>query len=214
MTRASIDAKICGLTRPDAVAAAVQGGARWIGFVIFEPSPRHVSPFIAAELAEGQGAAETVAVTVNADDALLAEIRDTLAPDWIQLHGQESPDRVREARAYAGKGVIKALPVAEASDLDAASAYDGVADWLLFDAKPPKGASRPGGWGEGYDYSLLKELQSATPFLLSGGLDATNVRSAALAAGAKAVDVSSGVEAEPGLKDPDKIHAFLKALTD
>jgi len=207
----SINAKICGLDRPESVTAAVKGGARWIGFVVFPPSPRHLAPEAITPLAALKGEAETVAVTVNADDALLSAIREAFAPDWIQLHGSESPQRVSEARAFAGKGVWKALPVAEASDLDAAAAYDGVADALLFDAKPPKGASRPGGWGEGYDYSLLKKLETETPWLLSGGLDPTNLREAAGMSGARAVDVSSGVESAPGVKDVLKIQAFLAA---
>lgn len=207
----SIDAKICGLERPESVTAAVQGGARWIGFVVFPPSPRHLNPEAVAPLAALKGGAETVAVTVNADDALLTAIRDRFAPDWIQLHGSESPQRVAEAKAFAGKGVWKALPVAEAADLAAVAAYEGVADALLFDAKPPKGASRPGGWGEGYDYSLLKKLETETRWLLSGGLDPTNLREAADMSGARAVDVSSGVESAPGVKDVEKIQAFLAA---
>ena len=133
-------------------------------------------------------------------------------PDWIQLHGSETPQRVVQARAYAKRGVIKALPVAEAADLDAAKAFDRIADMILFDAKPPKGADRPGGHGTGYDYALLKSLQISVPWLLSGGLDATNVSAAVAAAGAGAVDVSSGIESAPGVKDAAKMQAFAAAL--
>ena len=210
----AIDIKFCGLkTGPD-VAAARDAGARYTGYVIFPPSPRHVDPVRAGELAHLAHGTETVAVVVNPDDELLAQIRDAMSPDWIQLHGQETPRRVEQARAYASKGIIKALPVAEASDLEAAKAYDGVADMLLFDAKPPKDADRPGGWGHGYDYSLLKNLYLSVPWLLSGGLDPTNVCQAVEAAGAQGVDVSSGIETSPGVKDAELIHAFAKALSE
>jgi len=195
------------------VAAAETAGARWTGYVIFEKSPRHVSPSLAGELGHLAKTSETVAVTVNPDDDLLAQIRDAMRPDWIQLHGSESPQRVVQARAYAKQGIIKALPVAEAADLDAAKAYDRVADMLLFDAKPPKGADRPGGWGHGYDYALLKSLHISIPWLLSGGLDATNVCAAVQASGARAVDVSSGIESAPGVKDAQRIADFAAALT-
>ena len=204
------EAKICGLSDRVMVEAALAGGARWLGFVIFPPSPRHVDPVLAGELAElATGRASTVAVTVDADDRLLADIRQQMHPDWIQLHGSESPDRVTATKAYARRGVIKALPIAEAKDLAAASAYDGVADMILFDAKPPKEASRPGGWGESYDYALLTHLTLGTPWILSGGLTPETVRNAIAASGAIAVDVSSGVESAPGVKDKTLIEAFL-----
>ena len=206
------DIKFCGLKTGRDVAAAEQAGARWTGYVFFEKSPRHVSPSLAGELAHLAKTSETVAVTVNPDDDLLARIRDAMHPDWIQLHGSETPQRVVQARAYAKRGVIKALPVAEAADLDAAKAFDRIADMILFDAKPPKGADRPGGHGTGYDYALLKSLQISVPWLLSGGLDATNVCAAVAAAGAGAVDVSSGIESAPGVKDAAKMQAFAAAL--
>ena len=207
------DAKICGLTTPDSVEAALSAGARWIGFVNFPASPRHVDPRRAGELsALAAGRAATVAVTVNADDALLADIQRHLRPDWIQLHGSETPDRVEAARTYARRGIIKALPIAEAADLAAANAFDGVADMILFDAKPPRGASRPGGWGQGYDYSLLQSLALKTPWMLSGGINPGNVRAAVVASGATAVDVSSGVESAPGVKDKGLIEAFMRAV--
>ncbi len=203
-------AKVCGLTDAASIDAAIAGGARWLGFVIFPPSPRHVDPPKAGELAaQASGRASIVAVTVDADDALLADIQRHLRPDWIQLHGSESPECVAAAKTYARRGVIKALPVAEQGDLAAANAYDGVADMILFDAKPPKGATRPGGWGEGYDYALLKGLKITTPWILSGGLTPVNVRNAIADSNAAAVDVSSGVESAPGVKDKGLIEAFL-----
>ncbi|SDM38189.1 phosphoribosylanthranilate isomerase [Maricaulis salignorans] len=204
--------KFCGLKTGRDVAAAVQAGARWTGYVIFPASPRHVTPALAGELAHLAQGTETVAVMVDPDDALLAQIRDAMRPDWIQLHGSEDPRRVVQARAYARQGIIKSVPVADASDLEAARAYDRVADMLLFDAKPPRGASRPGGWGETYDYGLLKNLNLSVPWLLSGGLDASNVAAAVAASGAKAVDVSSGIESSPGIKDAARIQAFADAL--
>lgn len=206
-----VDAKICGLTTPDAVDAALAGGARFLGFVVFPPSPRHVTPADAARLADrARGKADIVAVTVNADDALLADIRDHLKPDWIQLHGNENPDRVREAKAYAGKGVIKAFPISDRADLASVEAFADAADLFLFDAKPPKHASRPGGWGEAFDWTLLKGAAISRPWLLSGGLTPANVRAAVSASGAGAVDVSSGVESAPGVKDNALIARFLE----
>lgn len=206
------DIKFCGLKTGRDVAAAEAAGARWTGYVIFPKSPRHVSPSLAGELCHLAQSSETVAVTVNPDDDLLAQIRDAMRPDWIQLHGAESPQRVVQARAYAKRGIIKALPVAEASDLAAAKPYDRIADLMLFDAKPPAGADRPGGLGHGYDYSLLKTLQISVPWLLSGGLDDTNVCAAVKAAGAGAVDVSSGIESAPGVKNAGRIAGFAAAL--
>lgn len=205
--------KFCGLKTGRDVAAAKTAGARWTGYVIFPASPRHVSPSLAGELAHLAKGTQTVAVMVDPDDDLLAQIRDAMQPDWIQLHGSESPERVVQARAYARRGIIKSIPIATAADLEPAHAYDRIADMLLFDAKAPKGADRPGGWGEGYDYGLLKNLELSVPWLLSGGLDASNVAAAVAASGAKAVDVSSGIESAPGIKDAARIQAFADALT-
>ena len=206
----ALDAKICGLTTPDAVDAALAGGARWLGFVMFPPSPRHVLPLRAAELAErASGRAGIVAVTVNADDALLSDIQRHLRPHWIQLHGAEGPARVHAAKAFARSGVIKAFPVRTKDDLKPVSGFADAADMMLFDARPPKDASRPGGWGESFDWTLLKDADIPRPWLLSGGLAPANVRAAADASGAGAVDVSSGVERAPGDKDPDLIARFL-----
>jgi phosphoribosylanthranilate isomerase len=206
------DIKFCGLRTGGDVEAAVEAGARWTGFVVFPPSPRHVSPSLAGELAHLARGSETVAVTVDPDDALLAQIRDAMAPDWIQLHGSEDAQRIVQIRQYATKGVMKSIPVAEARDLEAAKTFSRIADMLVFDAKPPSGASRPGGWGTGYDYSLLKNLKLRLPWLLSGGLDPSNVADAVTASGARAVDVSSGIEATPGVKDAGLIRDFAAAL--
>lgn len=206
-----IDVKICGLTDAAAVAAAVTGGARWLGFVVFPPSPRHVTPAQAGELAAGAGGAETIAVTVDADDALLSEIRDRMRPDWIQLHGAETPPRARAARTFARRGVIKALPVSSPADIAAARAFEGAADMILFDARPPQGASRPGGHGAAFDWRLLNDAEIPLPWLLSGGLSPANLRGAIAASGARAVDVSSGVETAPGVKDANLIARFLAA---
>ncbi len=189
--------------------------ARWTGFVHFPPSPRHIDPEAAADaFLPARNVLEAVSVTVDADNALLDRIVDVFAPGWIQLHGQETPERTAEISGRTGCKIIKALPVVDATDLDAAKRYEGVADMLLFDAKPPKGASRPGGWGAAYDYALLKSLNITTPWLLSGGLDAANVRAAVEASGATAVDVSSGIESAPGVKSTAKMSAFAKAVRD
>lgn len=204
--------KFCGLrTGPD-IAVAREAGARWVGLVLFPPSPRHVDLQSAGELAHLATGMETVAVTVDADDELLQQIRDAVAPDWIQVHGEETPERIVQTRQYAKRGVWKSIPVAEAADLDRAKQFEGVADRLVFDAKPPSGASRPGGWGAGYDYALLKNLHLSLPWLLSGGLDPTNVSDAVASAGATAVDVSSGIESAVGVKDADRMKAFAAAL--
>jgi len=207
------DIKFCGLRTSEAVRTAFELRARWAGFVHFPPSPRHIDPAEAAKLfAPVRGKLEIVSVTVDADDVLLTDIKAKLAPSWIQLHGSETPERVAEVRKLTGLKIIKALPVSDVADLAVANSYDGIADMLLFDAKPPKGASRPGGWGATYDYALLKSLNISTPWLLSGGLDAANVHSAMEASGAMAVDVSSGIETAPGVKSASKMKAFADAL--
>ncbi|MDX2234703.1 MAG: phosphoribosylanthranilate isomerase [Hyphomonadaceae bacterium] len=205
------ETKICGLSEPAGVAAALAGGARYLGFVFFPRSPRHVEPARAGALAApARGRADTVAVTVDADDALLAAIAAALAPDWIQLHGNEPPARVAAVRRFAGKGVIKALPIARAEDFaDAARFAD--ADRLLFDAKAPPGAQLPGGNGAAFDWGLLRGRTVPRPWLLSGGLTPDNVAEALRESGAGAVDVSSGVESAPGVKDPARILRFLDA---
>lgn len=202
--------KICGLTTPDAVAAAVAAGARYLGFVFFAKSPRHVTPEEAAALAAGVplGIAK-VGLFVNPDDALLHEILAQVPLDMIQLHGAESPARVREVRALTGLPVIKAVGLAEPRDLDALWDYGLVADMLLIDAKPPRDADLPGGNGLAFDWRLLAGRQILKPWLLAGGLTPENVAQALRLTRAPGVDVSSGVESAPGIKDPDRIRDFI-----
>jgi phosphoribosylanthranilate isomerase len=203
--------KICGLNDDAAVAAAAD--ADFAGFVFFPRSPRHVGLDQAAALAAALPArVRRVAVTVDADDAALDAIVATLAPDFVQLHGRETPARAAAIRARFGRGAIKALAIADRADLDAATAYAGAVDWLLFDAKPPARADAlPGGNAVSFDWTMLAGRRFALPWFLSGGLDAGNVAAAIAASGAAAVDVSSGVESAPGRKDPARIAAFLRA---
>lgn len=206
--------KICGLSTPETVRAAVDGGASHIGFVFFAKSPRDIAPDTARILAEPARARglKVVAVTVDPDDALLERLTLSLAPDFIQLHGKEPPARAREIAARTGLGVIKALSVSDAADLDAAMAYDSVVDHLMFDAKAPKDSERPGGTGARFDWTLMAGRRFSRPWLLAGGLDPWNVGEAVKLSGAPLVDVSSGVERGPGLKDPLLIAAFLDAV--
>ena len=207
-------AKICGLSTPEAVSAALDGGAAYLGFVFFEKSPRNLTPEAAARLAQpvhGRGT-KTVAVTVDPDDALIDRLMATLKPDLIQVHGKETPARVREIAARAGVGVIKAFSVSSASDVDQARAFETVAEQFLFDARPVEGAVLPGGTGARFDWTLLAGRRFARPHFLAGGLDAWNVAEAVRVSGAPLVDVSSGVERGPGLKDPALITAFLDDL--
>ena len=207
--------KICGLRTPDTLDAALEAGVDFVGFVFFAPSPRHVEFEPARRLgARVAGRAKKVALTVDADDATFAAIVDALKPDMLQLHGKESPERLAALRARFGLPLMKALAVEVASDLEAAKAYAGIADWLLFDARAPKGATRPGGLGRPFDWTLLKGLDPGLPFMLSGGLDPGNVAQALRVTQAPAVDVSSGVEAAPGVKDPSRIAAFIRAVRD
>jgi phosphoribosylanthranilate isomerase len=209
----SLDIKICGLSTPDTLAAALAGGASHVGFIFFAPSPRNVAPGEAAILREAaRGRAQAVAVSVDADDAFLEAIVATMRPDWLQLHGKETPQRVAEVKTRHGLPVMKALAVREAADLARAHAYRGVADRLLFDAKPPPGASLPGGNGIAFDWSLLDGLDPGLDYMLSGGLDATNVGDALRIANPPGIDVSSGVESAPGVKEPGLIAEFFRAV--
>jgi phosphoribosylanthranilate isomerase len=209
----TLKAKICGVSTPEAVRAALEGGAGWLGFVFYPKSPRHLSPDAALRLAEpARGRAKVTALLVDPADVQLDEVVRVLRPDLIQLHGKESPARAREIAVRAGIGVIKALPVAEAADLAAADAYEDVVEHLMFDAKPPKDAALPGGAGRAFDWSLMAGRRFRRPWFLAGGLDPWNVAEAARISGAPLVDVSSGVERGPGLKDPALIAAFLDAV--
>ena len=209
MTRA----KICGLSTPAAVAAALAGEAAFVGFMFFDASPRCVTPEAAASLAgPARGKARIVAVAVDPDDALLDRVMNALRPDLIQLHGKESPARARQIADRAGVGVIKVVAVSEAADLAAAEVYEGVAEHLMFDARTSPAASRPGGMGSTFDWDLLAGQTFKRPWFLAGGLDPWNVGEAVRRSGAPMVDVSSGVERGPGLKDPALIHTFLEAV--
>jgi phosphoribosylanthranilate isomerase len=206
-----VSAKICGVTTGEAVQAALAGGAAYLGFNFFPKSPRYLAMEAALRLAEPvRGKAKIVALTVDPDDAEVERIAG-LRPDFIQLHGRETPARVREVAVRARTPVIKVLPVAEASDIDAARDYETVAEHLMFDAKPPKDAERPGGLGGRFDWTLLTGRRFRRPWLLAGGLDPWNLAEAVQQSGAPIVDVSSGVERGPGLKDPALITAFLDA---
>ena len=208
------DVKICGLSDGAGVAAALAGRARWLGFNFFPKSPRYVTPERASALAGPvSGRADTVAIVVDPDDALLSVIAATLAPDWVQLHGRESPARVAAARRFARRGVIKAFGIARAEDFAEVASYTDVANLLLFDAKAPAGAAMPGGLGAAFDWRLMQGRRFGRPWMLSGGLTPENVAEAVRESGAAAVDVSSGVETAPGVKDPALIARFLAAAT-
>lgn len=208
----SLTVKICGLSTSEALNAALDAGADMVGFVFFPPSPRNISLKTAAAL-EGRvrGRARKVALSVDADDTFLSLIVDALGPDMLQLHGHESPLRIAAIKARFNLPVMKAIPVETRSDLAAVPRYAAVADHLLFDARAPREATRPGGLGNTFDWHLLKDIDSGVPFMLSGGLDAGNVGEALRASRAPGVDVSSGVERAPGEKDADKIRAFVRA---
>lgn len=206
----SLTVKICGVSDLAALDAALEAGADMVGFVFFEPSPRHVDFATGERLgARVAGRARKVALTVDADDATLATIIETLNPDLLQLHGRETPERVSIVRSRFGLPVIRALPIARAEDLASVAAFDAVADHLLFDARAPKGTDRPGGHGQPFDWRLLHGLKTRRPWLLAGGIDSGNVAAALAATRAPGVDVSSGVEAAPGRKDPEKIRRFI-----
>ena len=208
----SVLVKICGLKTPEALDVALEAGADMVGFVFFPPSPRHVGLAAAAELGRRVGdRARKVALIVDADDVLLKSITDALRPDLLQLHGAETPARVQAIKARFGLPVIKAIAVEARADLAAVKLYDTVADRLLFDARAPREATRPGGLGKPFDWHLLEELDLAVPYMLSGGLDPDNVAAALRITSAPGVDVSSGVERAPGEKDHDKIRAFIRA---
>ena len=204
--------KICGLSSRETLDAALEAGADMVGFVFFPPSPRHLSLQTARELGTHvKQRAIKVALTVDADDATLEGIVAALQPDILQLHGHETVARLSEIKRRFGREVMKALPVERASDLASLSDYAGAADRILFDARPPKGATRPGGLGAVFDWHLLKNLDLNLPFMVSGGLHAGNVAEAIRVTGAGGVDVSSGVERAPGIKDIEMIRDFIRA---
>jgi phosphoribosylanthranilate isomerase len=204
--------KICGLSTPETLDAALSAGADMVGFVRFPKSPRHVSLDLGHRLSrQAKGRAQRVVLMVNPDDEAIAQAVEALSPDLIQLHGSESPQRVAEIRSMVRRPVMKALGVAEASDLQALTPYAGV-DHILLDAKPPRTLEAlPGGNGISFDWRLLNGLDPRVSFMLSGGLNPDNVAEAIRLTKPRAVDVSSGVESGPGLKDPARIEAFIRA---
>ncbi len=204
--------KICGLMTPQALDVALDSGADMVGFVFFAPSPRNLGLELARTLGERvRGRAAKVALTVNANNDTLGSIVDALKPDMLQLHGKEAPERVAVVRSRFGLPVMKALPIAERGDLSPIREYAQVADRLIFDARAPQEATRPGGLGKPFDWTLLSGVDPGVPFMLSGGLDANNVAQALRITRAPGVDVSSGVERAPGEKDPDMIRTFIRA---
>ena len=208
----SLLVKICGLKTPEALDVALLAGADMVGFVFFEPSPRNVTIAAARALgAQVKGKARKVALSVDASDDMLAASIEALKPDMLQLHGKETPDRVVVVRARFGIPVMKAIPIEARDDLSPIHLYAKVAEWILFDARAPREATRPGGLGKSFDWRLLENLSLTVPFMLSGGLDAGNVGEALRITRAPAVDVSSGVERAPGIKDAEKIRAFVRS---
>ena len=210
----AVVAKICGLKTPEAVDAAIEGGAALVGFVFFPPSPRNLDPVTARDLcARVPVGVRKVGLLVDEGDARIGEILGACALDLLQLHGKEMPARVAEIRSRFGKPVIKAIPVSGVADLDRATAYEEVADYLMFDAKPPKSMANalPGGNALSFDWTLLAGRRFQRPWLLAGGLTADNLIEAVRISSAPMVDVSSGVEDRPGQKNISKIKAFLDA---
>lgn len=208
----SVKVKICGLSRPEDVAAVAGAGAAYAGFVFFARSPRNLTLDDARALAlEAPVGLAKVALTVNADDMLLDRITEAVPLDMLQLHGSESPGRVAEIKARYGLPIMKAVGVAGQEDLAALAGYEEVADQILVDAKPPKGAALPGGNGLAFDWRLIAGRKWARPWMLAGGLTPGNVAEAVRLTGARQVDVSSGVERAPGVKDAGLIRAFVGA---
>lgn len=204
--------KICGLSTEETLEAALDAKADMIGLVFFPPSPRSVEPSQAAALAaRARGRAEITALTVDMGLEEMTEIVDLVKPDWLQLHGQETPDAVAYTRRHFGRKVMKAIGVRDAADLVAVDRYSAVADRLLLDAKPPSEAALPGGNGTPFDWAILTDSQPGLPFLLSGGLHSGNVGEALRIVRPDGVDVSSGIETAPGRKDAELIHGFVAA---
>src|SRR3984957_2835584 len=208
----SLIVKICGLSTRETLDVALDAGADMVGFVFFPPSPRHLSLELGRELGrQARGRAIKVALTVDADDATLANIVEALAPDILQLHGSESVARLRDIKQRFGLPVMKAIAVESAADLASLPGYAAVADRILFDARAPRDATRPGGLGAVFDWHVLEKLDLTLPFMVSGGLNAQNVAEAVRVTRAGGVDVSSGVERAPGVKDPEMIRTFIRA---
>ncbi|HEY2210666.1 MAG TPA: phosphoribosylanthranilate isomerase [Bradyrhizobium sp.] len=208
----SLIVKICGLSTRETLDVALQAGADMVGFVFFPASPRHLGLETARDLGrQAKGRAIKVALTVDADDATLANIVEALQPDILQLHGRETVARLRDIKQTFGLQVMKAIAVETPADLVSLPGYAAVADRVLFDARAPKEATRPGGLGAVFDWHVLESLDLKLPFMVSGGLNAENVAQAARVTRAGGIDVSSGVERAPGVKDPEMIRAFIRA---
>jgi phosphoribosylanthranilate isomerase len=209
----SLLVKICGLSTRETLDAALEAGADMVGFVFFPPSPRHIGLDSARALGkQARGRAIKVALTVDADDATLENIVETLQPQILQLHGRETVARLRDIRQKFGLEIMKAIAVESADDLASLPGYAAVCDRILFDARPPKGATRPGGLGAVFDWHVLRDIDLKLPFVVSGGLNAENVAEAVRVTRAGGVDVSSGVERAPGVKDPEMIRQFIRAV--
>lgn len=209
----ALDIKICGLKTDEALAAALAGGASHVGFIFFAKSPRYVDPAEAGRLRQAaSGKAKAVAVTVDAGDAFLDEIVEAMHPDMLQLHGSETSERLAQLKARYGLSVMKALSVSEAADLERIKPLIGIADRFLFDAKPPKGSELPGGNGVAFDWRILAGLDAGVDYMLSGGLNAANIGDALQLANPPGIDISSGVESAPGVKDPALIEQFFRAV--
>jgi phosphoribosylanthranilate isomerase len=208
----SLIVKICGLSTRETLDVALQAGADMVGFVFFPASPRHLGLETARDLGrQAKGRAVKVALTVDADDATLANIVEALQPDILQLHGRETVARLRDIKQTFGLQVMKAIAVETPTDLASLPGYAAVADRVLFDARAPKEATRPGGLGAVFDWHVLENLDLKLPFMVSGGLNAENVAEAVRVTRAGGVDVSSGVERAPGVKDSEMIRAFVRA---
>ncbi len=204
--------KICGLTRPEDVESAIYYGASFLGFVIECNSPRKLSVLRASLLSRPvQGLASRVAVTVNPDNYLLAQITAHMKPDYIQLHGDETPERCAQIKSVTGRAIIKSISVRSKEDLISANDFADVADYILLDAKPPKNAAQRGGHGTSFSWSVLEGFKPKTPYILAGGLTQKNIGMAMQQTGAHVFDVSSGVESAPGVKDAALMEKLMKA---
>jgi phosphoribosylanthranilate isomerase len=207
--------KICGLSTPETLDAALDAGADMVGFIFFPPSPRHLNLGAARDLgARVKGRARKVAVSVDADDATLENTIEALRPDLLQLHGKETVARIRDVKARFGLPVMKVIPVETSADLAAVAGYAAVADRILFETRAPKDATRPGGLGTPFDWRLLENLKLAVPYMVAGGINAANVAEALRLTRASGVDVSSFVESAPGVKDIAMIRAFIAAARE
>jgi phosphoribosylanthranilate isomerase len=209
----ALDIKICGLKTEEALVAALNGGASHVGFIFFAKSPRNIEPQEAGRLRRlSEGRAKVVAVTVDATEDALDAIIEAVSPDMLQLHGSETPDRVAEVKSRYRLPAMKALSIRETADFQELARYRGVADRFLFDAKPPAGSDLPGGNGLTFDWRLLEPLDPSLDYMLSGGINAGNIGEALAYAHPSGIDISSGVESAPGVKEPALIDAFFRAV--